>query len=204
MVESDATPRHREPLLNKVAGSHEFLNYYIQHGTEHQKVFAKPTAAALLASRLKPGNKEAAYNLARALDKTAPEEARTLRRSVTGDQKRQMAIEPASTLGNFALSSASERDWPRAVAQLKEALEICDACSLQPSCEGIWGSLTRAPRDPGGPGISARRRAVGLRDSWHAHASYLSVPLGSPTMCCHRSSGNRCGSSHLPPRRSAG
>jgi hypothetical protein len=42
-----------------------------------------------------------------------------------------MAIEPASTLGNFALSSASERDWPRAVAQLKEALEICDACSLQ-------------------------------------------------------------------------
>ena len=81
--------------------------------------------------QLKPGNKEAAYNLARALDKSAPEEARTLRGSITGDQKRQMAIDRASTLGNFALSSASERDWPRAVAHLKEALEICGACSLQ-------------------------------------------------------------------------
>jgi tetratricopeptide (TPR) repeat protein len=81
--------------------------------------------------QLKPGNKEAAYNLARALDKTAPEEARTLRGTITGEQKRQMAIDRASTLGNFALSAANERDWPRAVAHLKEALEICGGCNLQ-------------------------------------------------------------------------
>ena len=42
-----------------------------------------------------------------------------------------MDIDRASTLGNFALNSASQRDWPQAVTHFKEALQACGACSLQ-------------------------------------------------------------------------
>ena len=34
----------------------------------------------------------------------------------------------ADTLGNFGLASASARDWPQAVAHLKEALQVCGQC----------------------------------------------------------------------------
>ncbi len=42
-----------------------------------------------------------------------------------------MAIDRAGTLGNFALDSASQRDWPQAVAQFEEALKVCGTCRLQ-------------------------------------------------------------------------
>jgi len=82
--------------------------------------------------RLRPGHEEASYNLSRLLHKTAPAESGSLRENIQNEQKRRMAIDRASTLGNVALNAASERDWPLAVAHFKEALELCGSCSLEP------------------------------------------------------------------------
>ena len=41
-------------------------------------------------------------------------------------------MDRAQTLGNFALASAAARDWPQAIAQLKEALQVCGNCSALP------------------------------------------------------------------------
>ena len=43
-------------------------------------------------------------------------------------QKKRQITDRAETLGNFALASAEARDWDQAVAQLKEALQICGDC----------------------------------------------------------------------------
>ncbi len=41
-------------------------------------------------------------------------------------------MDRAQTLGNFALASADAHDWPQAIAQLKEALQVCGDCSALP------------------------------------------------------------------------
>jgi Flp pilus assembly protein TadD len=51
-------------------------------------------------------------------------------RFVELQQKRQIT-DRAETLGNFALAAASARDWDRAVAQLEEALRICNNCQSE-------------------------------------------------------------------------
>ena len=38
-------------------------------------------------------------------------------------------MDRAQTLGNFALSAAAAHDWPQAIAQLKEGLQVCGDCS---------------------------------------------------------------------------
>jgi len=43
-------------------------------------------------------------------------------------QRKRQITDRAETLGNFAIASAAARDWQQAVAQLKEALDICGAC----------------------------------------------------------------------------
>jgi tetratricopeptide (TPR) repeat protein len=111
--------------------------------------------------RLKPEDKEAEYNLARVLGETAPQEAQALRETITSEQKRQMAIDRASTLGNFALSSASQRDWPQAVAHFKEALSACGTCRLQAQLRKDLG-LTYARSGNLREALAELRRAGGL------------------------------------------
>ena len=43
-------------------------------------------------------------------------------------QRNKQVTDRAQILSNFALASASNGDWPKAIAQLKEALEICQEC----------------------------------------------------------------------------
>src|SRR5207248_8361463 len=41
-------------------------------------------------------------------------------------------MDRAQTLGNFALASAAAHDWPEAISQLKQALQICGNCRALP------------------------------------------------------------------------
>lgn len=72
-----------------------------------------------------------------------------------------MAIDRASTLGNFAISAANERDWPRAVEYLKEALEICGACNLQAQLRKDLG-LTYARSGNLKDAVNELKKAEGL------------------------------------------
>ncbi len=111
--------------------------------------------------QLKPDDKEAEYNLARALGETAPQEAHALRETIANEQNRQMDIDRASTLGNFALTSASQRDWPQAVAHFKEALQACGACTLQAQLRKDLG-LTYARSGNLRDALAELRQAEGL------------------------------------------
>jgi tetratricopeptide (TPR) repeat protein len=77
---------------------------------------------------INPEHTEALYNLARALNASAPAQAAEYRKQMVAVQQSRQVAERAESLGNFALGAASARDWPRAIAQMKEALEICGNC----------------------------------------------------------------------------
>jgi tetratricopeptide (TPR) repeat protein len=81
---------------------------------------------------INPDHAEALYNLSRLLTKSDPEEAKRLQARFETLQRNQHITDRAQTLGNFALASAAARDWPQAIAQLKEGLQLCGDCSALP------------------------------------------------------------------------
>jgi len=80
------------------------------------------------AVEIDPGHGEALYNLARGLQKEDPAKARLYQERFTALQQKRQMTDQAETLGNFGLASATARDWPQAVAHLKEALQVCGQC----------------------------------------------------------------------------
>lgn len=71
---------------------------------------------------------ESLYALFRALAKSSPEEAKGYGARFTSLKKQDQAVSRAETLSNFAIASAAARDWGKAIAQLREALQICGQC----------------------------------------------------------------------------
>ena len=84
------------------------------------------------AIEVRPQYSEALYNLARLLMKSNPEEGKRLQARFENLQNEQHITDRASTLGNFALASADAHDWPQAISQMKEALQVCGECSALP------------------------------------------------------------------------
>ena len=74
------------------------------------------------------GHAQALYNLARLLRTSDPEQARRYQERFEDGQKERRITDRAETLGNFALASADARDWPQAIAQLREAIQVCVDC----------------------------------------------------------------------------
>jgi len=82
--------------------------------------------------QINPQYSEAAYNLARLLRKTNPEEAKRLQDQLEAQQAEQHITDRAQIIGNFALTSADAHDWPKAIAQLKEGIQLCGDCRAKP------------------------------------------------------------------------
>ena len=78
---------------------------------------------------INPEYSEALYNLSRLLGQSDPEQAKVLQARFENLQREKHIMDRAQTLGNFALASAAARDWPKAISQLKEGLQLCGHCS---------------------------------------------------------------------------
>jgi len=65
------------------------------------------------------------------LAQSDPEESKQLQSRFEALKKQRQIMDQAETLGNFALSSAAAHDWPEAIAQLKEGLQLCGNCRAQ-------------------------------------------------------------------------
>jgi tetratricopeptide (TPR) repeat protein len=78
---------------------------------------------------LRPQYGQALYNLSRLIAKNDPARSEQLRHQFERVQAEQHISDRAQTLGNFALASANAHDWPQAVSQLKEAIQVCGQCS---------------------------------------------------------------------------
>jgi tetratricopeptide (TPR) repeat protein len=72
---------------------------------------------------------EALYNLSRQLAQTDPEESKRMQARFEALQAQKQMIDRAQTLGNFALAAAAAHDWPQAVSQLKEGIQVCGKCT---------------------------------------------------------------------------
>jgi Flp pilus assembly protein TadD len=83
------------------------------------------------AIEIRPQYSQVIYNLSRLLAKSDPEQSRQLQARFEKIQSDQHIMDRAQSLGNFALTSADAHDWPQAIAQLKEAIEVCGDCSAR-------------------------------------------------------------------------
>jgi tetratricopeptide (TPR) repeat protein len=91
--------------------------------------------------QIRPRYSEAVYNLSRLLMKTDPEEGKRLQSQFEAQQAEQHIVDRAQMLGNFALTSAEARNWPEAIAQMKEGLQLCGDCSAKPQLHKDLGLI---------------------------------------------------------------
>jgi len=78
---------------------------------------------------INPEHGEALYNLSRQLAQTDPDEAKRFQARFEALQSQKQVMDRAHTLGNFALASAAAHDWPEAISQLKEGIQVCGGCT---------------------------------------------------------------------------
>ena len=97
---------------------------------------------------LDPENTEALYNLARALRKAADPEAETYMDRFQRLKAKTQLSDQVQTLNNFALKAAGDHNWSQAVAQLKEALQLCGECSQLPVLHRNLGLIHAQTGDP--------------------------------------------------------
>ena len=94
---------------------------------------------------IKPDHAEALYNLSRQLARSDPQEAQQFQRRFDTLQSQKRIMDRAQTLGNFGLSAAAAHDWPQAIAQLKEGLQVCGQCSALALLHKNLASPTAVP-----------------------------------------------------------
>jgi tetratricopeptide (TPR) repeat protein len=80
------------------------------------------------AVRADPNHSQALYNLAKALNKLHDPEAKPYQDRFDALQKSQQIADRVSELGNFALEAANAQNWPQAVEQMNEAIQLCGNC----------------------------------------------------------------------------
>jgi tetratricopeptide (TPR) repeat protein len=76
-----------------------------------------------------PNQSQALYNLARALNKLHDPDARQYQDCFDALQQRDQVADRVELLRRFALESGKAQNWPQAIAQLKEAVQVCGQCS---------------------------------------------------------------------------
>jgi tetratricopeptide (TPR) repeat protein len=75
-----------------------------------------------------PNHSQALFNLAKVLNKIHDPEAKQYQDRFDALQKSQQIADRVSELGNFALEAANAQNWPQAVAQMNEAIQLCGDC----------------------------------------------------------------------------
>ncbi|MGA8216267.1 MAG: tetratricopeptide repeat protein [Candidatus Sulfotelmatobacter sp.] len=80
------------------------------------------------AAQADPSHSRALYNLAKSLNKIHDPEAKQYQDRFDALQKSQQIADRVSQLGNFALEAANAQNWPQAVEQMNEAIQLCGNC----------------------------------------------------------------------------
>jgi len=82
-----------------------------------------------LAVEADPKHSQALYNLSHVLAKLHDPTARQYQERFEELQKMQQIADRVQQLGNFALEAANAQNWPQALQQMEEALQLCGQCS---------------------------------------------------------------------------
>jgi tetratricopeptide (TPR) repeat protein len=118
-------------LLGKVVAlepGNADAQYLLGQNLEHSGDRAAAIQHWKAAVEADPNHSQALYNLAKSLNKIHDPEAQQYQDRFDALQKRQQIVDRVSELGNFALEAANAQNWPQAVEQMNEALELCVNC----------------------------------------------------------------------------
>jgi tetratricopeptide (TPR) repeat protein len=63
------------------------------------------------------------------LAQSDPDESKRFQARFEALQSQKQIMDRAQTLGNFALASAAAHDWPQAISQLQEGIQLCGGCN---------------------------------------------------------------------------
>jgi len=124
-------PERSNALLERVVGlqpDNADAQYLLGQNLEHSgnsRAAIQHWKAALQAD---PNHSQALYNLARSLDKIHDPDAKQYRDRFEFLQKSQQMADRVSELGNFALAAANAQNWPQALEQMNEAIQLCGTC----------------------------------------------------------------------------
>lgn len=102
--------------------------YLLGQSLEHSGDNASAVQHWKAAVQADPNHSQALYNLARALNRMHDPQATRYQERFDALQKSQQIADRVSELGNFALEAANAQNWPQAVAQMNEAIELCGNC----------------------------------------------------------------------------
>jgi tetratricopeptide (TPR) repeat protein len=122
---------HSTELLQKVVTlqpDNSDAQYLLGQSLEH----SGDTAAAIqhwkMAVQTDPNHSQALYNLAKSLNKIHDPDAKQYQDRFDALQKNQQIADRVSELGNFALEAANAQNWPQAMEQMSEAIQLCGYC----------------------------------------------------------------------------
>jgi tetratricopeptide (TPR) repeat protein len=78
-----------------------------------------------------PNSSEAIYSLSQALRDSDPQESKHLLERYHAIQQREKQLQQVNTLGNQAYEAINNRQWPKAIAALREGIGLCGDCGMQ-------------------------------------------------------------------------
>jgi tetratricopeptide (TPR) repeat protein len=98
---------------------------------EHESQTQAAIAAWRQAVAIDPDYSQALWSLARAMKPSDPDEAARLMARYGEVQKKRRIVDQAGTLANDALAASEAHDWPEAIRQLQQAIEVCGGCVMK-------------------------------------------------------------------------
>jgi len=105
--------------------------HLLAQSLEHESQTQAAIAAWKQAVAIDPNYSQALFSLARAIKPSDPDEAAHLMARYSDVQKQRRIVDQAGTLANDARAASEAHDWPEAVRQLKQAIDVCGACVMQ-------------------------------------------------------------------------
>jgi tetratricopeptide (TPR) repeat protein len=98
---------------------------------EHKSQTQQAIASWRQALAIEPDNTQALWGLAKALKPTDPEEAARLVARYREIQNNRRISDQAGVVANDALAAGAAHDWPEAIRQFQEAIELCGDCAIK-------------------------------------------------------------------------
>jgi tetratricopeptide (TPR) repeat protein len=98
---------------------------------EHESQTQAAVAAWRQAVAIDPDYSQALWSLARAIKPADPAEAARFMARYSDVQKKRRIVDQAGTLGNDALAASAAHEWPEAIRQLQQAIEVCGDCVMR-------------------------------------------------------------------------
>jgi tetratricopeptide (TPR) repeat protein len=102
--------------------------YLLGQNLEHSGDTAGAIRHWKAALQADPNHSQALFNLAKVLNKTHDAEAEQYQDRFEALQKNQQITDRVAELGNFALEAANAQNWPQALQQMNEAIQLCGNC----------------------------------------------------------------------------